>query len=510
MTYYVDGTAITGNTVSDLSVGTHTVVAKLAETQNYTAAESAAKTITVSKATPEITITSDSVAYPNDAIVNIVLTGANSAALPGATIRVTINGTTYAVTTDDQGKATLNVKGLNAGEYGITAVSVADDSYESATYTGTTKVVVEKSANAKVDVALVGDNIVVTLTGDNNVPLDGTVNVAIDDGQAVAVTITNGQGTLDASALTAGDHLVVATSVADDNYASVSKEKVITKSSAPKEAVITVTVDDIVYGKDAVVQVTFKDKEGNPLQDTLTVTIGDITKTVTIGEDGTGSVNVAGLNVGHYSAVVSFAGNDTYQATSKDDGFDVSKAATVIESEDIVVTANATETMVFTLKDSNGNLLAGKSITVSFNGQIYDLTTDSNGQIEMQIKMVNQGTYSITASYDGEANYEATTASFNVVVKPIAVKLTVTDVTYALSDTKYLTATLTAGDQPLANRIVTFSLNGKTYTGRTNAQGVVKIAVSLTAKKTYSVVASYGGDTTYGSAMAIYKLKVTK
>ena len=246
------------------------------------------------------------------------------------------------------------------------------------------------------------------------------------------------------------------------------------------------------------------------MQDILTLTIGDMIKPVVIGEDGTGSVNVAGLNVGHYSALVSFAGNDTYQATSKDDGFDVIKATTTIESEDIVVTANATDTMVFTLKDSNGNLLAGKSIKVSFNGQIYDLTTDSNGQIEMQIKMVNQGTYSITASYDGEANYEAATASFNVVVKPIAVKLTVADVTYALSDTKYLTATLTAGDQPLANRIVTFSLNGKTYTGRTNAQGVVKIAVSLTAKKTYSVVASYGGDTTYGSAMAIYKLKVTK
>ena len=97
-----------------------------------------------------------------------------------------------------------------------------------------------------------------------------------------------------------------------------------------------------------------------------------------------------------------------------------------------------------------------------------------------------------------------------MVVKPIATKLTVVDVTYGLSETKYLTATLTAGDEPLANKIVTFSLNGKTYTGRTNATGVVRIAVSLTAKKTYSVVASYGGDTTYGSAMAIYKLKVVK
>ena len=249
---------------------------------------------------------------------------------------------------------------------------------------------------------------------------------------------------------------------------------------------------------------------GAALQETLTVTIGDIEKTVTIGEDGTGSVNVAGLNVGHHIAVVSFAGDSTYQAISKDDGFDVIKATTVIESEDIVVTANVGQTMEFTLKDQNGVLLAGKTITLTFNGQTFERTSDENGKFTVEINMANQGTYTISASYAGEANYESATASYNVVVKPIATKLTVSDVTYGLSDTKYLTATLTAGDEPLANRIITFSLNGKTYTGRTNAQGVVRIAVSLTAKKTYSVVASYGGDTTYGSAMAIYKLKVTK
>ena len=123
--------------------------------------------------------------------------------------------------------------------------------------------------------------------------------------------------------------------------------------------------------------------------------------------------------------------------------------------------------------------------------------------------MANKGTYSISASFAGDDDYESTFAAFNVIVKAKASKLTVSDASFSLSSSKYVTATLTAGGVPLANKIVTFSLNGKTYSGRTNADGVVKVSVSLTAKKTYSVVATFNGDTSYGSAVATYKLKVT-
>ncbi|WP_407462758.1 Ig-like domain repeat protein, partial [Methanobrevibacter sp.] len=507
--HLVDGVATF--TLEDYEAALYTIWVNFKGTDNYNDIYNYIDSFIIDKASPVINVSprKDEYTYGEDVIIDVTLYDGDTGLT--ATAIVNVDSTDYVVNIEN-GEGTLTISGLAANEnsYDIYASVAATDNYNGAGYDGDAKVVVNKATDAKLDVELVGDEIVVTLTGGDDTPLDGTVNLVIDDGTAIPVTITNGQGSYDASSLTAGTHTVEATSVADDNYESVSVSKEITKGSAPNEAIITVSVASIIYGQDAEIAVTLTDSEGNPVEGTLDVKVGETTKQVIIGTDGIGYVAFSDLTVGHYTATVSFAGDETYKPTSKEATFDVSKVGTVIESEDIVVTANVAGTMEFTLKDLNGNILAGRTVTLTFNGQTFERTSDEDGKFTVDINMANQGTYTISASYAGEADYEASTASYDVVVKPIATKLTVVDVTYGLSETKYLTATLTAGDEPLANKIVTFSLNGKTYTGRTNATGVVRIAVSLTAKKTYSVVASYGGDTTYGSAMAIYKLKVVK
>ena len=495
-----------------LTVGTYTLVISsfTDEDGNRYEVDSCSKTFEVSKATPVISVTGVTVKYPADATIEITVSNDDEEALAGVTVNVTVDNVDYAVVTDEDGKASLTVKGLDANEdgYAISAVSIADDNYKSAVYSGNEKIIVLKADDVGLTVELVDNQLVIGLTGQDNIPLDGTVNVAIDDGEAVPVSITNGKGTLDVSALTAGEHTVTAVSEPTDNYNSKTVTETIVVSGAPNEAIITVSVENIVYGEDAVVSVTFTDKNGNPLQDTLSLTIGDTVKPIEIGEDGTGSVSVSDLVAGHYTAVVSFAGNETYQATSKEAGFDVAKLKSSIESEDITVYATVGTEMVFTLKDAKGNVMLNKDIVVAFNGQTYSLNTGETGEVRVPITMANKGTYSISASYAGDKNTEAAFATYNVIVKAKSTKLATAAATYSLSEAKYLTATLTAGGEPLANKIVTFQVNGKTYTGRTNAEGVVKVAVALTAKKTYSVVATFGGDNTYGTAVSTYKLKV--
>ena len=495
-----------------LTVGTYTLVISsfTDEDGNRYEVDSCSKTFEVSKATPVISVTGVTVKYPADATIEITVSNDDEEALAGVTVNVTVDNVDYAIVTNEDGKASLTVKGLDANEegYAISAVSIADDNYKSAVYSGNEKIIVLKADDVGLTVELVDNQLVISLTGQDNIPLDGTVNVAIDDGEAVPVSITNGKGTLDVSALTAGEHTVTAVSEPTDNYNSKTVTETIVVSGAPNEAIITVSVDNIVYGEDAVVSVTFTDKNGNPLQDTLRLTIGDTVKSIEIGEDGTGSVSVSDLVAGHYTAVVSFAGNETYQATSKEAGFDVAKLKTSIESEDITVYATVGSEMVFTLKDAKGNVMLNKDIVVAFNGQTYSLNTGETGEVRVPITMANKGTYSISASYAGDKNTEAAFATYNVIVKAKSTKLATAAATYSLSEAKYLTATLTAGGEPLANKIVTFQVNGKTYTGRTNAEGVVKVAVALTAKKTYSVVATFGGDNTYGTAVSTYKLKV--
>ena len=283
-----------------------------------------------------------------------------------------------------------------------------------------------------------------------------------------------------------------------------------------KSIVPTITTDKVNYGYGEDIQVsgnfdwgvdgyiiTLPITEANGLytHDIENFMTGDYSFTIT---DALGS--------GTYTlgiATFTDADGNKYVVDSNARTFEVGKLTTEISSEDITVYATVAKNMTFTLKDANGNVLAGKDIDVAFNGETRRMTTDDEGNIVVELNMTNKGSYSISASFAGDSNYESSFASYTVVVKAKATKLIVSDSSYSLSNTKYVTATLKAGDVPLANKVVTFSLNGKTYTGRTDASGVVKVAVALTAKKTYSVVVSFSGDSSYGTAVASYKLKVT-
>ena len=66
------------------------------------------------------------------------------------------------------------------------------------------------------------------------------------------------------------------------------------------------------------------------------------------------------------------------------------------------------------------------------------------------------------------------------------------------SKSKKLTATLkTSSGKAIAKKKVTFKVNGKKYTGKTNSKGKVTVKVKLTSKKTYKVTVSFAGDSKY-------------
>ena len=385
--------------MSDLSVGTHTVVAKYAGDDNYNADESEVLTITVAKADATVTVSADK----------------------------------------------TDIK------YGET----------------------------------------ITLTT-SLLPADATGDVTIYvDGEVSGATLSD---------LSVGTHTVVAKYAGDENYTAAESEALtITVNKADVTIVVVPNATSVIGGESISLDYTI---------DPATATAG----TVTYYLDGNAveGSTLSNLAIGTHTVTAKYTGDSSYaDAESAPVVITVGKLATEISGEDITVYATVGDTIEFTLKDSNGNVLADKEIVIAFNGVNTKVTTDSNGIAKLDINMANKGTYSISASFAGDDSYEASFASYNVVVKAKATKLTVSNTEYSLSGSKYLTATLTAGGEPLANKIVTFQINGKTYTGRSNANGEIKVPVALTAKKTYSVVVSFAGDSTYGTAVATYKLKVT-
>ena len=151
-----------------------------------------------------------------------------------------------------------------------------------------------------------------------------------------------------------------------------------------------------------------------------------------------------------------------------------------------------------TLKDSEGTLLANKAVQIGFNGKIYDKETDENGVAQLQINLGYKGDYTFSICCLGDEKYNGSFAVCKIHVDPQKATLTVPNKSYAASaKTKTLTATFkSAKGNLIANKKVTFTVNGKTYQATTNDKGVATVKVSLNKKGTYNFTVKYGGDST--------------
>lgn len=154
-----------------------------------------------------------------------------------------------------------------------------------------------------------------------------------------------------------------------------------------------------------------------------------------------------------------------------------------------------------TLTDSAGKALAGKAIQIGFNGKAYNRTTDAKGFCQLQINLPRVDIYTFAVCFLGDDEYFGSFEVACINVSAQKASLNVPNKSYAANaKTKSLTATYksTRGN-PIKGKKITFTVNGKSYTATTNANGVATVNVSLSKKGTYSFTAKYAGDQTYAS-----------
>lgn len=147
------------------------------------------------------------------------------------------------------------------------------------------------------------------------------------------------------------------------------------------------------------------------------------------------------------------------------------------------------------LLDNKGKSLSSLPIKIGFNGKIYNKTTASDGSAKVQINLARPTGYTFAICYLGNLKYQGSFAVAKITVKAQTPKLTSSAKTFKASDkTKSLTATLlTANSKPMKNQKISFTINGKSYTGTTDTKGVAAVKISLNKKGTYSCVIKYDG-----------------
>ena len=492
--------------------------------------KTASTTLTVNKVTPTVNVQDATTEWNVSVSIPVSVEGVEGYPITG-TVIVTVSWAE-----DDKSKVFDLEDGIESvtfkidetvGECTITVRYVGDENYNEANATATLTITESTELNVEVtdNSPTEGQDIIITVTATDGrgteVPIT-KANISIDGDEPTEIELDE-NGNANIGKLPEGPHTITI-SVND----GVHQEKTITKEIVvnPPEAIpteIVVTVENISYGAKPVIEFTFKDMSDNPLSGTLNVTVADKQYPVTIGADGKGTLTIQDiLPADTYPVVANFAGNKTHEGAISTGYFNIAKNATIIIFENMQTKAvdpkadgRIGEWFYFTLKDVNGNPIANTPMEIGFNGVVYTyekdgICTDENGIAKLQINLGYKGDYTFAICYLGNQSYNASFVVAKITVNCQTPTLTVPNKSYAASaKTKTLTATFkNEHGKLIADKQISFTVNGKTYKAKTNSKGVASVNVRLNKKGTYTVVAKYAGASTYNAVSKKAKLTI--
>ena len=292
-----------------------------------------------------------------------------------------------------------------------------------------------------------------------------------------------------------------------------------TQSRADSNLTLDIDGDNLV--------ISLTDMEGNPIADVDEINVLVNEESIPCQmENGVATLNISDLS-GKVTFSADFEGNANYKESSAslstyiivnnitvevpvEVPVYINQTATSITASDITTTAKVAKTLSITLKDASGKVLASKAVQVTVNGKTSTVTTDKNGVAKVNVNYANAGTYYYTLSFLGDNDYKASMKAVKVTVNKQATKATFAKKTFKVkAKTKKVTFTLKdAKGKAIKGKKITFTVNKKTYTAKTNAKGIATVKVKLTKKGKYTAVAKFAGDNTYKAISKKAKITV--
>ncbi|MCM7527009.1 Ig-like domain-containing protein [Enterobacter hormaechei] len=426
----------------------------------------------------------------------------------GTRITVTLNGISYAATTDASGNWSVtvpaaNVSALGEASYSVTA-SVTDTAGNSA---NTSHSVLVDSALPQVTInAVATDDVINAAEVASGQTLSGKVSGAASDD---TVTIGIGGNTYTATVqddlswsvnvpsdvLTAignGD-LTVTASVTNGHGNTGTGERDITiDASLPGLRVDTVAGDDVInsieHGQNLIITGS---SDGLASGSALTVTVNGKTYAATVLADGTWSAAIPAADVGALSAGTitvtvdgqSAAGNPV--SISHDVKVDLATVAISIDAvatDDVINAAEKGEDLV--LSGTTTNVEENQTVTITFGGKTYSATVDASGNWTATVPSADLGSLK-----DGDASVQVSVTNVNgnsaSAGREYSVDATAPTVSIEIvSDNNIINAAEAQQDLVVngvsnaeAGQTVTVTLNGLDYTTTVQANGSWSVTV---------------------------------
>jgi parallel beta-helix repeat protein len=305
--------------------------------------------------------------------------------------------------------------------------------------------------------------------------------------------------------------------VQGENRFNTGADAVIGTYSDSKPVNITINDDKAGYKKGSL-EITLKNSKGNTIANkTGTVTIEGTEYPITTDANGAASLDLD-LTPGNYTVNVhtvsdyyNKAGNVEDTITVKDDR--TTPAVSAANKTVYLKTIKSGYKYSVTLKDSNNNALANKSVTVVFNGKTYNTTTNDKGVATVTLKATKTGTKKATVKFEGDDEFNAVTKTASIKITKEASKLTAGKKTFKASvKTKKYTVTLKSKSGKAISKVkLTLKVKGKTYKATTTSKGKATFKITkLTKAGKYAATIKFAGNTYYKSVSKTVKYITVK
>ncbi|HEX4155828.1 MAG TPA: Ig-like domain repeat protein [Acidobacteriaceae bacterium] len=514
----LDGSGTATLTLSSLAPGTHSIVASYGGDTDDAVSSSSPLTETVAQIATVTTLSSD--ANPLSAGGTLHLT-ATVALAPGAAADGGLTGSvtfTDGITTlgtvavDGSGHATFDVSTLTVGSHTMVASYGGATNYATSSSTALTQVVQKTATTVTVTpsatTVLTGKSVTfaVTVTSATGIP---TGTVTLHDGSVVlGQTTLNAQGvaSFSLSNLTTGTHSLTVSYDGDANYStSTSPAWTETVNLAQPTVTLSGPADPVDVGTSVTLSGTLSSPGITPAG-TLMLRDGSTT-IATQSASGSFTFATSSLALGNHSLSVAYSGDsDNAAASSATISVVIQQAPTATA---LGLSANpATFGQPVTLTASVVSDSPSLTGTVTFfdgSASLGSAMLLTNGTATLTTSVLSFGTHSLTASYSGDGQHEASTsvAVSERVVEPATATL-VSSLNPAVSGVDVsFTATIVASGNETPTGTVLFRDGGTTLgTAAVDGAGAAVLHDSTLAVGSHIITVSYAGDANVAAASA--------
>ncbi|WP_299523763.1 Ig-like domain repeat protein [uncultured Methanobrevibacter sp.] len=465
--YYVE--VINGSTtfvVPDLlTVGQYQIIASYLGTNQYNPSNIITN-FTVDKKEIGMNVTIDK--DYRDVTVNVNLSENIS-----GNLTILLNNTRYTLTYVN-GTGSYTFKNLTYGNYTINVIFTKDN-YEPMNISQNIEINSIKTifnADSIIMYYHDGTKFVVVLKDIYGNPLANmSVIISINGMNYIRVTDENGSASM-AINLVHGKYNVTTTFNGTSKYFGTSINSTV-------DVLSTIITKNIIkyYRNGTQFYATVLDENGNPLANvTVTFNINGVFYNRTTNENGTAKLNI-NLHSGSY-IITTFN-----PITGEQIGNNVTVLSKITEAHDLVKYYKNDSKFSVKILDNQGYPISGTLVTFNINGVFYYRETDENGIASLAINL-RPGNYIITTMYGQYA------LGNNVTVLPT---LETSDLEMKYHDGSKFNAKVVDGNgNPLANKTVTFNVNGVFYHRDTDENGIAALSINL-IKGEYIITSMYDG-----------------